>query len=286
MRRDLPPLAELQARATQARRLTLSAIHAAGSGHPGGALSCVDLLTVLYARLRFDPAEPTWVQRDRLVLSKGHAAPALYAVGALVGLLPLDALRGFRKLGSPLQGHPHVLTTPWVETSTGSLGQGFSVAVGMALGLRHQGLDGRVYAVLGDGELQEGECWEALMSAAHFRLGGLCALLDYNKLQSDDRNARIMNLEPLGDKLRAFGWAVTDIDGHDLAAIGEALDEAAATTDRPSFIVAHTTKGRGVAYMEDRPEWHGSVKLSEDDITRALTGLGVPADELRSYLHD
>lgn len=286
MKRDFISLSELSARANEARRLTVAGIHAAGSGHPGGSLSCVDVLTVLYWCMRFDPANHHWVERDRFVLSKGHAAPALYAVAAVAGLLDMRAVRSLRKLGSPLQGHPHVGTLPWVETSTGSLGQGFSAAVGMALGLRHQGIDARVYSLLGDGEMQEGEVWEALMSAAHYRLNGLCAILDYNKLQSDARNKQIMNLEPLGQKLRSFGWNVIDIDGHDLKAIDNALTEAQSCKSHPSFIVAHTIKGAGVDYMADRPEWHGSVKLSDADLQRALIGLGVNEDEMMRYFHD
>lgn len=285
MNRDLIPLTELRDRATEARRLALVGIHAAGSGHPGGSLSCIDLLTVLYARMRFDLLDPQWIERDRFILSKGHAAPALYAVGACAGLIDKRQLRNLRKLGSPLQGHPHVGVLPWVETSTGSLGQGFSAALGMALGLRHQRSDARVYALLGDGEMQEGEVWEALMSAAHFGLDRLCAILDYNKLQSDSRNSLIMNFEPLGDKLRSFGWHVIEINGHDLAAIDEAFSSAEHHKTQPSFIIAHTVKGAGVDYMAHKPEWHGSVKLSDIDLSRALAALGVTEHDIASYFY-
>jgi len=272
------------AKAREARRLALLAIHTAGSGHPGGVLSCTDLLVGLYAQLRCDPADHCWPQRDRLVLSKGHSAPALYAVAALSGLMPIDNLKGFRKLNQPLQGHPHVGATPWVETSTGSLGQGFSAALGMALGLRHQGNPARVFVLLGDGELQEGEFWEAMLCAAHYRLGNLCAILDYNKLQSDDYLATVLAVEPLADKIRSFGWQLQEIDGHDPAAIRGAL-ETAGRSEAPSFIIAHTLKGKGVGYMEGKPEWHGSVKLSDADLVRALTDLGASPSEIDGYLN-
>jgi transketolase len=249
-------------------------IHAAGSGHPGGCLSAADLLAYLFLnQLRFDPANPRWPERDRFVLSKGHACPALYAVAALVRIIPREQLSEFRKLGGRLQGHPHVVDTPWVETSTGSLGQGFSASVGMALGLRHQASKSRVYAMLGDGELQEGEVWEAAMCASHYRLNNLCAIVDYNKMQSDTTIAEIMSLEPLAAKWSAFNWKALEIDGHDFAQIAAAFDTARATTDRPTVIIAHTIKGKGVSFMEGIPTWHGSVKLRDDELGRALADL-------------
>ena len=282
---DMSTDVSLTTRAREARRLALLAIHAAGSGHPGGALSCLDLLTALYKRMRFDPADPQLPERDRLILSKGHSAPALYAAAAVAGLCSPDDLQGLRKLGHPLQGHPHVRTTPWVEASTGSLGHGFSAALGMAMGLRHQGIDARVYAILGDGEMQEGETWEALMAAAHFGLGRLCAILDYNKFQSDDTIARVMAIEPLADKIRSFGWRLEEIDGHDFGQIDAALNRAEQINDTPTFIIAHTLKGKGVEFMEGRPDWHGSLKMSDADLELSLRQLGATADEIQRYLH-
>jgi transketolase len=262
-----------QAAAT-VRRFSLEMIHAAGSGHPGGCLSAADLLVYLFHhQLRFDPANPHWPERDRFVLSKGHACPAFYAVAALVGIIPREQLSEFRKLDGRLQGHPHVVDTPWVETSTGSLGQGFSASVGMALGLRHHASKSRVYAMLGDGELQEGEVWEAAMCAGHFRLSNLCAIVDYNKMQSDATNAEIMSLEPLAAKWSAFNWQALEIDGHDFAQMAIAFEAARSTTDRPTVIIAHTIKGKGVSYMEGVPSWHGSVKLRDEELAQALAEL-------------
>jgi transketolase len=265
---------------------SVASIFHAGSGHPGGALSSADLFACLYgAEMNVWPnaiSEPT---RDRFVLSKGHAAPALYAAGACYGFCDAKAALGLRKLNSPFQGHPHVLDLPWVETSTGSLGQGISVAIGMAIGLRLQKIPARVYTMLGDGELQEGEVWEAAMSAAHHKLDNLCAVIDYNKLQSDNHNDAIMRLEPLADKWRAFGWSVAEIDGHDIPAILEALRQAGATHGQPSVIIAHTVKGKGVPYMENIPAWHGSVKLTPAQAEDALTALGADRATIESLMH-
>lgn len=256
------------------RRIAVSAIYRAGSGHPGGSLSCADLLAALYGAELFIPRDdPDSDNRDRFILSKGHAAPALYAAWAAAGLLPIETALSLRKLGSRAQGHPHVIDMPLAETSTGSLGQGFSVAVGMALGLAHQRRPARVYALLGDGECQEGEVWEAAMSAAHFGLSNLCAIVDYNKLQSDDRNANIMGLEPLDAKWRAFGWSVREIDGHDIGAILSALAAARKDGKKPTVVIAHTIKGKGVPYMEDQPAWHGSVKMTVQQTRDALGAL-------------
>lgn len=265
---------------------SVASIFHAGSGHPGGALSSADLFACLYgAEMNVWPnaiQEPT---RDRFVLSKGHAAPALYATGAHFGFCDPKAALSLRKLNSPFQGHPHVLDLPWVETSTGSLGQGISVAIGMAIGLRLQKIPARVYTMLGDGELQEGEVWEAAMSAAHHKLDNLCAVIDYNKLQSDNSNDAIMRLEPLADKWRAFGWAVSEIDGHDIPAILDALRQAGVTHGKPSVIIAHTIKGKGVPTMENIPTWHGSVKLTPAQTEEALTALGADPATIESLLH-
>ncbi|MCP5412905.1 MAG: transketolase, partial [Alphaproteobacteria bacterium] len=260
----------------------------AGSGHPGGAMSSADLFACLYgAELNVWPKGVADPGRDRFVLSKGHAAPALYAAGARFGFCDAREALALRKLGSPFQGHPHVLDLPWVETSTGSLGQGISVAVGMALGLRIQKNPARVYTMLGDGELQEGEVWEAAMSAAHHGLSRLTAVIDYNKLQSDASNDAIMRLEPLAAKFSAFGWNVQEIDGHDMSAILEAFRNAGLNADMargPSLIIAHTIKGKGVPYMENIPTWHGSVKFTRDQAEEALTALGADAAQIAEFL--
>lgn len=276
--------AEIAVAANFTRRHALAAIYHAGSGHPGGALSCADILACLFgAELNVWPDKLDDQNRDRFVLSKGHAAPALYAIAAHHGFCDAKAALSLRKLNSPFQGHPHVLDLPWVETSTGSLGQGFSVALGMAMGLKLQQKQARVYALVGDGELQEGEVWEAAMCAAHHALSNLCVIVDYNKLQSDDRNAAIMGLEPLASKWRAFGWSVAEIDGHDVEQILAAFRSAARGTT-PSVIIAHTIKGRGVSYMEDKPAWHGSVKLARAQAEDALRELGADGRETMELL--
>jgi transketolase len=269
------------------RMHSVASIYHAGSGHPGGALSCADLLACLYgAELNLSPGTVADPQRDRFVLSKGHAAPALYAAGAKCGFCDTKAALGLRKMGTPFQGHPHVLDMPWVETSTGSLGQGFSVALGMALGLKIQKNPARVYTLLGDGELQEGEVWEAAMCGAHHRLDNLCVLIDYNKLQSDNFNSQIMGLEPLADKWRAFGWAVAEIDGHDIEQILSTLRDAANTRGQPFVIIAHTVKGKGVPYMENIPRWHGSVKFTRAQAEEALDALSASAAEKKDLLDE
>ena len=265
---------------------SVASIFHAGSGHPGGALSSADLFACLYgAEMNVWPNAIHEPSRDRFVLSKGHAAPALYATGAHFGFCDPKAALALRKLNSPFQGHPHVLDLLWVETSTGSLGQGMSVAVGMAIGLRLQRIPARVYTMLGDGELQEGEVWEAAMSAAHHKLDNLCAVIDYNKLQSDNCNDAIMRLEPLADKWRAFGWSVAEIDGHNIREILDHLRHAGATREKPSVLIAHTVKGKGVPYMENIPAWHGSVKLTPAQTEEALTALGASTEEIKGLMH-
>ncbi len=269
-----PLMAKLEAAAKAIRSVAIAAIYHAGSGHPGGALSAADLLACLYgAEMNVWPGELTNPARDRFVLSKGHAAPALYAAGAHFKFCSVDEALTLRKLGSPFQGHPHVRDLAWVETSTGSLGQGFSVALGMAMGLRLKGNAARVYTLLGDGELQEGEVWEAAMCAAHHKLANLVAIVDHNKLQSDDKNANIMGLAPLGDKFRAFGWSVIEIDGHAIPEILVSLEQARGTQPRPTMIIAHTIKGKGVPFMENIPHWHGSVKLTRAQAEDSLSCL-------------
>jgi len=277
--------AEIARAARFVRQHSIAAIYRAGSGHPGGALSCADILAALYgAELNLWPNTVDDPDRDRFVLSKGHAAPALYAIGAYHGYCDRTASLSLRRIGSSFHGHPHVRDLPFVETSTGSLGQGFSVALGMAMGLKLKKSTARVYALLGDGELQEGEVWEAAMCAAHHKLDNLCAIVDYNKLQSDARNDAIMRLEPLAAKWRAFDWAVAEIDGHDISALLKTFRRAGATRERPSVIIAHTVKGKGVGYMENVPVWHGSVKLTRAQAEEALNDLGTGRKEIKEFL--
>jgi len=277
--------AEIALAAKSMRQHTVASIYHAGSGHPGGSLSCADILATLFgAELNVWPNAADDPMRDRFVLSKGHAAPALYAAAAHHGFCDKRAALKLRKIGSRFQGHPHVEDLPWVETSTGSLGQGFSVAIGMAMGLKLQNSTSRVYTLLGDGELQEGEVWEGAMCAAHHRLDNFCAIIDYNKLQSDARNDQIMRLEPLAAKWRAFDWAVAEIDGHDIEALLRTFRRAGATRERPSVIIAHTVKGKGVPYMENMPAWHGSVKLTREQAEDALQALGATRKDIKDYL--
>ncbi len=279
-------ITDLEAAARFVRQHVIASIYHAGSGHPGGALSCADILACLYgAELNLWPSGVNDPARDRFVLSKGHAAPALYAVAAHYGFCDAREALSLRKLGSPFQGHPHVLDLPWAETSTGSLGQGFSVALGMALGLKMKASKARVYTLLGDGEMQEGEVWEAAMCAAHHKLDNLCVLVDYNKLQSDNSNENIMRLEPLAAKWRAFEWAVAEIDGHSLRSLLSGLRSASVTQGRPSILICHTVKGKGVPYMENLPQWHGSVKLTPQQAEDALKALAASPEQIKELLH-
>ena len=267
---------KLAAIATECRVQIIRMLAHAGSGHPGGSLSVIDLVTtLLFQRMRHDPRRPDWPDRDRLILSKGHAVPAVYAAMARAGYFPQDRLTTLRKLGSPLQGHPDRTALPGIEAATGSLGQGLSIAVGMALGLRSSGSPARVYCIMGDGEIQEGQVWEAAMSAP--KLGqpdhpvdNLTVILDYNKIQLDDFVTKILDLEPVVEKWKAFRWPVIEIDGHDVGQIRKALDEAEATHGGPTFVVAHTVKGKGVSYMEGTLSFHGKAP-SKDELIKAHT---------------
>jgi transketolase len=262
----------------------------AGSGHPGGSLSVIDVLVaIMFGRLRHDPARPDWPDRDRLVLSKGHAVPALYAVMAKAGYFPEERLITLRKLGSPLQGHPDRTALPGVEAATGSLGEGLSMALGMALGLKLAGSAARVYCILGDGEIQEGQVWEAAMSAPklgqpHHPLDNLTVILDYNKIQLDDFVTKILDLEPVVAKWQSFGWPVIELDGHSMDQIGKALDQAEATKGRPTLLVAHTVKGKGVSFMENNPEWHGKSPKPSEAIEAIREILDVTAAAWDEYL--
>ena len=256
------------------RKDIVSMIHAAKSGHPGGSLSAVEILTALYFdEMNIDPTNPKMEDRDRFVLSKGHAAPVLYATLAQKGYFAKEELNGLRKMGRMLQGHPDMKGTPGVEMSTGSLGQGFSVACGMAMASKLDNAPWRVYTLLGDGECQEGLVWEAAMSAAHYKLDNMVAFLDYNGLQIDGNTDDVMSLGSIVDKFKAFGWNVIEIDGHDFDQIFAALDMAKSTVGQPTMIVAKTIKGRGVSFMENQAGWHGNAP-SDDHLRIALDELG------------
>ena len=271
----------------QIRCNSLISIYNAESGHPGGVLSSVDIIAYLFMKeMKYNKNNFTVKKRDRFILSKGHCAPALYAVAAEVGIIDKSRLNGLRKLNHELQGHTHRGTTPWAEASTGSLGQGFSFAIGEAKGLKMQNVDNRVYVILGDGELQEGEVWEGAMFSGHHQLDNLCAVIDYNKMQSDDLNENIMRLEPLADKWKSFNWHVLEIDGHDFDDIEKAFDQARNTKNKPTVIIAHTIKGKGVSYMEGSPAWHGSLKLSNEDLSHALLELGATEEEIKGYINE
>ena len=248
----------LQKKAAQIRRLIIEGVYNAGSGHPGGSLSCADIMAYLYFdKMNVSPQKANDPDRDRFVLSKGHASPALYAALALKGYFPAEEIKTLRKLGSRLQGHPDMHTVPGVDMSTGSLGQGFSAACGMAKAAKITGRDYKVYTILGDGESQEGEVWEAAMFASHYKLDNLVAFLDFNKLQIDGDVRDVMDPTPLDEKFRAFGWEVRVIDGHDFEQIDSAVN--AGNNGRPLMIICNTIKGKGVSYMENAVGWHGKA---------------------------
>lgn len=245
----------------------------AGSGHTGGSLSAADIVTALYFyKMRHNPKDTKWRERDRFILSKGHAAPLLYAALALSGYFDKALLKTLRKIGSPLQGHPCSKMLPGVEVSTGSLGQGLSIANGIAIGLKMDGLNSRVYCLLGDGETQEGQVWEAAMSASHYKLDNMCAIIDNNGLQIDGHCHDVMSIEPIVDRWAAFGWHVIDIDGHDMEAILDAFDEAETVKGKPTMIVARTVKGKGVSFFEGKVQYHGIAPTSEE-LEKALKEL-------------
>ncbi|MDO9534208.1 MAG: transketolase [Bacillota bacterium] len=257
-------LEELRVKARDLRKDIITMIYKAGSGHPGGSLSVIDILVVLYYKvMNINSGNYLDPQRDRLVLSKGHACPALYAVLADKGFFSRTFLDTLRKIDSPLQGHPDMLKTPGIEISTGSLGQGLSAANGMALAARLDNSKRRTYVILGDGELQEGQIWEAAMSSAHYRLDNLTAFLDYNGLQIDGWTRDVKSTDPIVDKWRSFGWHVLEVDGHDYASLLEAVGRAHAYKGAPTMIIAHTVKGKGVSFMENQIDWHGQAPNKE-----------------------
>ena len=268
------------------RKKIIASIYHAGSGHPGGALSAIDIMAGLFKDfLKLTRHNLDHYERDRFILSKGHAAPALYALAESIGILNKDAVKGLRKFGTPLQGHTDRKYLPWVEASTGSLGQGFSFGVGQALGFKLKNENNRVYVMCGDGEMQEGQIWEAAMLAAHHKLDNLCMILDYNKLQSDDLNSNIMNIEPIKDKFLSFNWNVKEIDGHNYEEIQNSFKSASQNVGTPTIIIAHTIKGKGVSFMESVPSWHGSVKLSDEDCELALKLVGSSPQEIKEYMN-
>jgi transketolase len=263
----------LQGIARDLRVADIEMLTEAGSGHPGGTLSAADMIAALYFHvLRIRPEEPDWPDRDRFVLSKGHCIPIVYAALAKRGFFPEAQLMTLRRLGSPLQGHPDRVRCPGIEASTGSLGQGLSIAVGMALAGRMDGAGWRVYCMMGDGESQAGQLWEAAMLAGKERLSNLVGILDYNRVQQSDLVVNILDIEPTAAKWRAFNWHVREIDGHDMAQVLDALEEAQEVSDRPALILSHTIKGKGVSWMELNADWHGKAP-SREEADRALAEL-------------
>jgi transketolase len=275
---DAPPdaarFATLQKWAREVRRDIVTMVHRANSGHVGGSLSAADLMVALYHDvMRIDPARPEWPERDRFILSKGHCTPALYAVLARRGFFPLTELETFRRLGSRLQGHPYAPKTPGVDASAGTLGLGLSTACGLALAAKLRGQSHYVYVLCGDGEQQEGQIWEAAMFARKYELNHLIAFTDRNRLQTDGDTEDVMPLDPLADKWRAFGWNAWEIDGHDFAPILDAVARAKRERRRPTMIIANTTKGKGVSFMENVTSWHGTPPNIEEH-ARAMAELG------------
>jgi len=259
-----PDIKELKKKAIEIRKNVLKMLTCAGSGHTGGSLSIVDILVALYYyAMRNDPEDPQWPGRDRFLLSKGHGCPALYAVLAEKGYFDKEDLWGLRKLGSKLQGHPQ-MGLAGIEISSGSLGQGLSIANGMALAARLDKLDTRIYCLMGDGETNEGQVWEAAMTASHYKLDNLCAIIDYNKLQIDGFCCEVKDMGAYLDKWKDFGWNAIETDGHDIEKLMAAFDKARVVKGLPTVIVAHTIKGKGVSFVENKVEWHGIAPKTEE----------------------
>ena len=277
---------KLEKQANKNRQHVVEMIYHAESGHPGGSLSATDIITALYFHImRHNPEDMAWADRDRFVLSKGHACPALYACLAENGYFPVKELETLRKLGSRLQGHPDMHKTPGIEVSTGSLGQGIGVAVGMAMAGKLDRKQYRIYCLIGDGESQEGSVWEAMMAGAHYKLDNLTAFLDRNQLQIDGPTERIMGLEPLEEKFKAFGWNVIQINGHNMREILSAVDEAKSTVGRPTIILAHTIKGKGVSFMEGSLAFHGKAP-KKDEYDLAMKELKEEAKRLEQGVRE
>ena len=271
---------QLQITACKVRMGVIESTHGAKAGHPGGSLSAAEVFTYLYFKeMNIDPSNPKWEDRDRFVLSKGHTAPGLYSALALRGYFPVEDLPTLRHIDSYLQGHPNMNTVPGVDMSTGSLGQGISAAVGMAIAAKYQNKSNRVYSLLGDGEIQEGQVWEACMSAAHYKLDNLCIVVDNNGLQIDGNVADVMSPYPIVDKLLAFGFNVHAVDGHDFEALEKAFENAKKTKGQPTAIVMNTVKGKGVSYMENDAGWHGKAP-NDAEYEQAMTELKAQLAEL------
>jgi len=264
---------ELQEVAKIARKNILEQVYSAKSGHPGGALSCIDILTVLYFnQMNIDPEEPKMEYRDRLVLSKGHSSAALYAILAEKGFFPVEELKEFRKLGSRLQGHPDLNKLPGVDMTTGSLGQGLSAACGMAMASKLKKQDNRIYCIVGDGEIQEGQIWEAAMTASHYKSDNLCVIVDNNNLQIDGKVTDVMSPYPIVEKLESFGFKVFKVDGNNIKELVEVFENAKLVKGKPVAIVANTVKGKGISFMEDKAEWHGKAP-NEEQYNQAISEL-------------
>ena len=256
---------ELHEEARQLRVEDIRMLVKAGSGHPGGTLSAAEMIAALYLhKLRLRPKEPEWPDRDRFILSKGHCVPIVYAALARIGMIPSDWLGTLRKFGSPLQGHPDRIRCPGIEAATGSLGQGLSIALGLAIAGHHDGSPWRVYCMMGDGEQQSGHIWEAAMLAGRIGVPNLVGILDNNQVQQSLKVKEILDIDPVAQKYRDFNWHVREIDGHDMAEVLDALDEAETVTDRPTLILSHTVKGKGVSWMELNPDWHGKAPSEEE----------------------
>ena len=271
---------QLMLTAAKARMLCVEAVYTAASGHPGGSLSCIDALTELYFdEMNIDPAAPAWEDRDRFVLSKGHCSPALYSILALRGYFPTEEIKLFRSIKAHYSGHPDMRHVPGVDMSSGSLGQGISAACGIALAGKLKKADWRVFTILGDGEIEEGQIWEAAMSAAKWKLDNLCAFVDVNGLQIDGATADVMPAEPLDKKFEAFNWNVISVDGHDFSQLADALAKAKETKGKPTMILMHTVKGKGVSFMENQVGWHGKAPNAEQ-YAQAMSELEARVKEL------
>jgi len=270
--KKITDIKELKRKAIDLRRDTLTMLSKAGSGHTGGSLSAMDIMVLLYyQRMNIDSKDPEKVDRDKFILSKGHACPTLYAILADLGFFPREDLWTLRKLGSPLQGHAH-RGVPGVEISSGSLGQGLSIANGMALANRMNNLDAQVYCLMGDGETNEGQVWEAAMTAAHYKLANVCAIIDCNKLQIDGKCCEVMEPRDHAKKWESFGWHVIETDGHDFVTLKDAFDAAATVSDCPQMILAHTIKGKGISFIENQVAWHG-IAPKDEELEKALAEL-------------
>lgn len=263
----------LEDKCSEVRGDILMMLNEAKSGHSGGSLSCVEIMAALYFyKMKHNPLNPSWEGRDYFILSKGHVCPALYSILAHCGYMPREELKTLRKMGSRLQGHPHRLKLPGLETSSGSLGQGLSVANGLALALKLDKKPNRVYCLMGDGEIQEGQVWEAAMTAAHYGLDNVCAIIDYNNLEIDGYVEEVMGIHPVDEKFKAFNWHVHECDGNDIVSVMKAFDHAEQFKRKPSVIIAHTTKGKGVSFMENVDTWHGKIPAA-DQLEQALAQL-------------